>query len=310
MSFWVVAFCMSLAYAQSGTPQFIDSPSWVLAGGASSSSGQEILTVPGTNDTRPDRSVSDEDLPVSLTAGTSTVSATGSSSSGSSASADRKSSGKSPSQEGFLHIGIYFTPVINWLSSVNDPYERSGVTFSATPTLMFDMRLLGRLYFGIGAAFNTWGGKIAYPERGTVTHERSYNFSYVDIPLRIKIQTPNFAQSKGSMFFSAGANIGFGVRYHYKDIYRGFTVNTVDMGDRTGMFTLEGKMPDDTRLVNLSAVGQMGFNYQISTRLNLIIGVEYHYGFIHPLKKESGNQLENFPEYNNQQVGLILGVMF
>lgn len=301
LAFLVVALCLSLSYAQSND-RFIESPSWVLnrMGQTTESSFKSDRDVLGSDLNRnetgnKDRAANHEPVAQEMTTEVSSGSGSGSS---------------SPKSEGFLHFGIYFTPVINWLSQVNEPYERSGVSFNATPTLMFDMRLFGRFYLGVGAAFNTMGGKLAYPEEGNISHDRTYTFSYVDIPVRIKIQTPNFSNSRGSMFFSAGMHVGFGTRYHFKDEYKGFQIQTPDMGLQSGRFVIEGRMPDDSRLMNVSAVGQMGFNYQISRRLNLVIGVEYHYGMVRPLKKESGNLVGVFPKYNNQQVGLILGIMF
>lgn len=303
-SFLWIVFFLSLSYAQSESSRFIESPSWVLA-------QESSLSVPSPLSSVKPENPSTETAPVG--GGTTT-------SSSFLKEASREISGKNQavqatkkrrhSEEGFLHFGIYLTPVVNWLSSLNEPYERSGVSFNATPTLMFDMRLFGRFYVGVGAAFNTLGGTIAYPDINTVKHERTYTFSYIDIPARVKIQTPNFADSKGSMFFSGGVNVGFGMRYHFKDVYKGFEVNTGDMGVQSGRFIIQGQMPEDSRLMNVSAVGQIGFNYQLSTRINLVIGVEYHYGLVKPLKWETGNSLGVFPEYNNQQVGLILGVMF
>ena len=67
------------------------------------------------------------------------------------------------------------------------------------------------------------------------------------------------------------------------------------------------KIDEGKKLANLSAVGQIGLNYQIGRRLNLIFGVEYHYGFIRPLKTGKDSQ---WLDFNNQQVGLVLGIMF
>ena len=76
----------------------------------------------------------------------------------------------------------------------------------------------------------------------------------------------------------------------------------------TGDFvTNKQKIKEDRKLANLSAVGQIGVNYQIGRRLNLLVGIEYHYGFIRPLKK---GETHPWPDFNNQQIGLVLGIMF
>lgn len=295
-----VLMCFSFVSAQSGNVRFIDSPSWILA--------QE-----GGSDVRsPETAVSEARRQTGVTSRED-------SDAGSSprpAQKRQESAGTqaslrpvAPKKEGFFHVGVYVTPVINWLSSLNKPYSRSGVTACVTPTVMLDMRLFGRFYVGVGAALNTFGGKVRYPDLGQVKHERSYMFSYVEIPARIKWQTRNFAGSKGSIFLSAGVNLGFGVSYKYKDIYDG-PIPFADGSTIEGVLKHKGRMKKDSRLVNLAGVAQVGYNYQIAPRVNLVMGVEYHYGFVRPVKK--GKLVDGLgkPTYNNQQVGLVLGVMF
>ena len=214
-----------------------------------------------------------------------------------------------PSQEGFLHIGIYATPVINWLSSINKSYSRSGVNACVTPTVMFDMRMIGRLYLGVGVALNTFGGRLQLTEIDNVKHKRSYSFTYLEIPLRIKWQTRNFSNSRGSIFFSGGFNVGFGFSYKYKDIYKG----PINIGGHVmdGVFRYKGReVKENRRLANVAGVLQFGYNFQVARRTNLIIGVEYHYGLVRPLKAKKFYYTMDKPSYNNQQVGLLVGVMF
>ncbi len=299
-----ILFCVSFTYAQ-GTTRFIDSPSWVLAkegkGGAvmvqetetvSGKMEQPVIGKPKT--VNPPKT---QNPPPKETAEPA-------------ASKPEKSIPPSkPSQEGFLHIGIYATPVINWLSSIDKPYSRSGVNVNLTPTLMFDMRFIGRLYFGVGVALNTFGGRLHLTEIGKVKHERSYSFTYLEIPIRVKWQTRNFANSRGSIFLSGGFNAGFGLKYKYKDIYKG----PISVGGQVldGVFKYKGREEKETRrLMNVAGVLQFGYNYQVARRTNLIIGVEYHYGFVRPIKSKKFHYTLDKPSYNNQQVGLLLGVMF
>ncbi|MCM1532346.1 MAG: PorT family protein [Bacteroides sp.] len=297
-----VLICMSFAYAQSGNTRFIDSPSWVLANDAQTSGRPSV----GSSD-QPNRA----DNP----AKNQTVTEAKASRSQAENRPERRAEeaqGKkksvepsNPKKEGFLHIGVYVTPVLNWLGSIDKPYTRSGVTGCVTPMVMLDMRMVGRLYLGVGVAFNTFGGRVRNPSLGNVKYETAYSFSYVEIPVRVKWQTRNFADSKGSLFLSAGLNLGFGVSYKYKDIYDGpITINGSTMD---GVFKFKDKMKKDSRLANLAGVAQFGYNYQIARRVNLIMGVEYHYGFVRPVKK---NHSLGKPSYNNQQIGLLLGVMF
>lgn len=310
-----VSLCASLLCAQSGNAKFIDSPSWILSGQGGGETGSEKgEKESGMGEKRVEARNEEASFPWVAASGQGVSVRTGNGASSGKAS-------ERPSNEGFLHFGIYVVPTFNWLGAVAEPYERTGLSCSVAPTLMFDMRLFRRFYLGVGASFNTLGGKMEYPELTfptaqdpsktySVTHTRIYDFSYVEIPVRIKLQTPDFSGSKGSMFFSAGVNAGFGVLYKYRDRYENIVVATGDMGDRSGTFQLKGQMKEDTKLMNFSLVGQMGYNHQISKRLNLILGVEYHYGAIQPMKKESGNQVGNWPEFHNHQVGIVLGIMF
>ena len=269
--------------AQSSNPDFIDSPSWVLAGEGELADFPSPVAIPTPTDhSRPAAS-----------------------------RAASKARPRTSSNEGFFHLGIYVTPTLNWLSSVdkdeagNRRYGRTGSNFSATPTVMLDMRLFRRFYVGVGVAYNTWGGKIS-AINGPYDYKRSFSFSYVEIPVRVKIQTRNFSDSRASLFFSAGANLGFGVDFSYRDKYK--DLQMIAPIPATGDFvTNKQKIKEDRKLANLSAVGQIGVNYQIGRRLNLLVGIEYHYGFIRPLKK---GETHPWPDFNNQQIGLVLGIMF
>ena len=301
-----ILLCVSFAYAQSGNTRFIDSPSWVLAKEKTASP----VTVPGKQEkndpgkTKPGAGggpqvnpKKTQDPPPKKPAEPA-------------ASKSQKSIPSStPRQEGFLHIGIYATPVINWLSSINKPYSRSGVNACVTPTVMLDMRMVGRLYLGVGVALNTFGGRLQLTEIDKVKHKRSYSFTYLEIPLRVKWQTRNFSNSRGSIFFSGGLNLGFGLSYKYKDIYKG----PINIGGHVmdGVFRYKGReVKENRRLANVAGVLQFGYNYQVARRTNLIIGVEYHYGFVRPIKAKKFYYTMDKPSYNNQQVGLLLGVMF
>lgn len=274
--------------AQSSNSRFIDSPSWVLAGDGNLA-----------------------DLPSPVAAEREQKKAGRGNTPSLSSQASSKSRPRTSANEGFFHLGIYVAPTLNWLSSVDKDhegerrYERTGSNFAATPTIMLDMRLFRRFYVGFGIAYNTWGGKISNINDKYDSY-RSYSFSYVEVPVRIKLQTRNFADSRASLFLSAGANLGFGVDYSYKDKYKDIHITSPISG--TGNFvTNSQKIDEGKKLANLSAVGQIGLNYQIGRRLNLIFGVEYHYGFIRPLKTGKDSQ---WLDFNNQQVGLVLGIMF
>ena len=287
-----VLLCISFAYAQSGTARFIDSPSWLLAKEGSDS--RSVTTIPDSRERADKETLSTAAAPTEKPA-----------------KKKKDIPPSKPSEEGFLHVGIYATPVINWLSSVSKPVSRSGVNMCVTPTVMFDMRMIGRLYFGVGASFNTIGGKLRLSDTMGLTHTRSTWISYVEVPLRLKWQTRNFTNSRGSVFLSAGLNLGFGVRYWEKDTYEGM-ISIAGMSPVEGVFKTHQRMEKESRrLVNVAGVAQIGYNYQLAKRINLIIGVEYHYGFVRPVKNQKQYQYRlDKPSYNNQQVGLILGVMF
>ena len=299
-----VLLCISFVYAQSGTTRFIDSPSWVLA----EEEGQvDVARVQDSRATEAKEAV----LPSENDAKQSPDKPETTSTTEKPAKKKKDIPPSKPSEEGFLHIGVYATPVINWLSSVSKPVSRSGVNMCVTPTVMFDMRMIGRLYFGVGASLNTIGGKLRLSDTMGLTHTRSTWISYVEVPLRLKWQTRNFTNSRGSVFLSAGLNLGFGVRYWEKDTYEGM-ISIAGMSPVEGVFKTHQRMEKESRrLVNVAGVAQIGYNYQLAKRINLIIGVEYHYGFVRPVKNQKQYQYRlDKPSYNNQQVGLILGVMF
>lgn len=284
----LVSLCASLLHAQSGNAKFIDSPSWVLGGEerAVSAPAPAAVSAPAT-----------AKAPVA----SSSTAKTASSKSASSAA------GKSPKQEGFLHVGIYVVPGLNWVGNVSDGYKREGVTGMLTPVVMVDMRIIGRLFAGVGASFNTMGGRLQTEVTEKVSRTSSYKLSYIEIPFRLKYKTPNFGDTKGSLFLSAGASVGFGVNYKYKDVYQ--NVFLTEIGNQTGSFLVEGKMKQESKLANFSIIGQVGYNYQIVKHLNLVVGVEYHYACVDPIKGNNKFNLKDLA-FHNHQIGLLLGIMF
>lgn len=294
----LVSLCASLLYAQSSNAKFIDSPSWVLQGEESVSSGAKASATKAA--------------PVSVqysAQAPATTTAKASSSSSAAAKAAPTPVPKGPKQEGFLHVGIYVMPAINWVGNVSDGYKRDGVTGMVIPTVMVDMRIIRRLFGGVGISFNTLGGRLsAQGTEDLMKHTSSYNFSYIEIPFRLKLKTPNFGETKGSLFVSAGASVGFGVNYKYKDVYENWPLPPA-FGNESGTMTVTGKMKKDAKLANFSVIGQVGYNYQIVSHFNLIIGVEYRYACIDPIKDNRQFNLKDLA-FHNHQIGLMLGIMF
>lgn len=294
----LVSLCASLLYAQSSNAKFIDSPSWVLQGEESVSSGAKVSATKAA--------------PVSVQSSaqaSATTTAKASSSNSAAAKAAPTPAPKGPKQEGFLHVGIYVMPAINWVGNVSDGYKRDGVTGMVIPTVMVDMRIIRRLFGGVGISFNTLGGRLsAQGTEDLMKHTSSYNFSYIEIPFRLKLKTPNFGETKGSLFVSAGASVGFGVNYKYKDVYENISLPT-QFGNQEGTLTVTGKMKKDAKLANFSVIGQVGYNYQIVSHFNLIIGVEYRYACIDPIKDNRQFNLKDLA-FHNHQIGLMLGIMF
>lgn len=298
----LVSLCASLLYAQSSNAKFIDSPSWVLQG------EERVAPAPLAAQTATPVATSvATKTPVSAPAPATKSSASSKSSAGSKSAPAPVVKG--PKQEGFLHVGIYVMPAINWVGNVSDGYKRDGVTGMVTPTIMVDMRIIRRLFGGVGISFNTLGGRLS--AQGTEDlrqHTSSYNFSYIEIPFRLKLKTPNFGESKGSLFLSAGASVGFGVNYKYKDVYENISLPTA-FGNKEGTLTVTGKMKKDSKLANFSVIGQVGYNYQIVKHFNLMIGVEYRYACIDPIKDNRKFNLKDLA-FHNHQIGLVLGIMF
>lgn len=298
---FLVSLCASLLCAQSSSAKFIDSPSWVLKG-----EGAAPATVSGAVPAVRRNEVS-EPVPVAEPAVSKTTAKAASPATSSKSAATP--GGKSPRTEGFLHVGVYVLPALNWVGNVSDGYKRDGVTGMFSPTVMVDMRLIRRLFVGVGVSFNTLGGRLeAQATENLGTHTSSYRFSYIEIPFRLKFKTPNFGDSKGALFLSAGASVGFGVNYKYKDVYSNWSL-PAEFGNEIGTLLVTGKMKKDSKLANFSIIGQLGYNYQIAKHFNLVIGVEYHYACIDPIKEGRKFNLKDLA-FHNHQIGLLLGIMF
>lgn len=300
----LVSLCASLLYAQSSNAKFIDSPSWVLQG-----EEREVSVAKATPVQAPAQAPVKSSAQAPVQASASTAAKTSGSKSAAAKAAPTPVP-KGPKQEGFLHVGLYVMPALNWVGNVSDGYKRDGVTGMVTPTVMVDMRIIRRLFGGVGISFNTLGGRLEAQGTGDFgkKHTSSYNFSYIEIPFRLKLKTPNFGESKGSLFVSAGASVGFGVNYKYKDVYKDVTLSNT-YGKDAVTLQVTGKMKKDAKLANFSVIGQVGYNYQIVSHFNLIIGVEYRYACIDPIKDNRDFNLKDLA-FHNHQIGLLLGIMF
>lgn len=240
-----------------------------------------------------------------------------------------------------FRFGLKVAPVVSWLRP-DDPkkLENGGAKLKFAYGLVMEFRLSKIISFATGLEFNYDGGTLnykdsafylvnkddimllkdgAYPKTNTNNgvgktymqyqlKSRSYNLSYVTIPLTLKMKTKEINMLTYYGMF--GFNVGVRTRCRVND----------DLAPQaTGFDPQNNDITKDMGLIKLGLNVGGGAEWNLAGSTSLVFGLNYYRGFVNALQGES-NHLKNTALFNPMSavkqtayldgLALTLGVLF
>ena len=204
-----------------------------------------------------------------------------------------------------FRFGLRVTPAIDWLRpDEGKAIEKNGVALKFSYGLMMEFRLNKVISFVTGVGGDYDGGKLTFKDSAvyyvndgnvikaadttTTSHKwssykldsREYKVNYVNIPIMLKMKTPQI----GAMTYFGLFGGDLGIRTKAKAI-DGNTPLHVPSGatfDNTDV-----DITKDMNLLKLNLNVGAGFEYNLAGSTSLVVSVNYKRGFISALKSES-----------------------
>jgi hypothetical protein len=192
-----------------------------------------------------------------------------------------------------VRFGLSINPSINWLSAQNkNKFESNGATFGFGAALNAEIKISQTASFTTGLSFTTQGGNMIYndttyyqysnselqelkgPIEGNFTNllqERKTKINYVNLPLGIKLNTPEFGLLK--YYGEFGLNLSFRTSSSTEDI----TTNIVSNEDEVLTNIVN---TDDTQFLNMGFNFGVGAEYNIAGTTSLFFTIRYNNNFI------------------------------
>lgn len=192
---------------------------------------------------------------------------------------------KLPDEDRKVRFGLHFTPNISWLKSNTTGYEGSGnkVGFSYGLAVEFFLNNNSLLTSGIDLLYA--GGDIKHKgttsgltQNYTADINQTYNLSYIDLPIVMKLRTNEIG------YFSYYGQFGLKVGFNYKansdnDYSYNDPLYPISKTYNTSVKDAKG----DINFINMCLVIGVGIEYNISGNTSIAVGVTFNNGFINQL---------------------------
>lgn len=231
-----------------------------------------------------------------------------------------------------VRFGLSLNPSINWLSAQNkNKFETKGTSFGFGGGLNVEIKLSQTAAITTGISFTTQGGNTQYTDSAYYKYEnseliemdnasesdftnllleRKNKINYVNIPVGIKLSTPEFGLI--TYYGEFGVNFSFRTSSTTTDK----TVNQITLEDQELTNIVN---TDDSQLFNMGFNFGAGMEYNIAGSTSLFFTVKYNNNFINMNKKPSKYLYQktsngSFERLNqtihNQSVQFAVGVYF
>jgi len=216
-----------------------------------------------------------------------------------------------------FRFGLHATPSIVWYKPDNAKiYDSNGSKLKFAYGLLAEFKLNKVASFATGLNINYSGGKLNFVQDSIYyaiendkffIKSRSFNTVYVDIPITLKMKTPEI----GAMTYFGQFGINMGV------LTKG---RADDKGTMNSLLSSEVKSEnvDITKDMSFMSIGLNiggGTEYNLAGTTSLVFSVNYHNGFTNILQKKSeylidkkGNPLSM--DVQSNYISLTIGVLF
>jgi hypothetical protein len=173
---------------------------------------------------------------------------------------------------GQLRFGLKASPSFSWLNPGTTGFDRDGLKLGFSYGLIVDAPFSRSADFSTGIFINHLGGKLLfkhYHNEVLTDFSRNYSLSYLEIPLTLKMRTPEMGYF--TYFGKFGLGLGFQIGASAKESF-GSTIRDVDNFNK------------NTRFLNSSLIVGVGTEYAFGGRTALMVGITYNNGFMNVLK--------------------------
>ncbi len=221
-----------------------------------------------------------------------------------------------------FRFGLIVQPDLAWYKPDNTKlFESSGSRIKFAYGLATEFRLNKVACFNTGIMVNYAGGGLNFlqdstfykiqTETGVDTtiffiKSRHYNMIYADIPITLKMKTPEI----GSMTYFGQFGINLSVRTKARALDKGTLKNTNVESTQENV--------DITKDMNIFQIGiniGAGAEYNLAGSTSVVFSINYHNGFSNIMKKESEFLIDKFGKALKQDtqsnyVSLTIGILF
>lgn len=236
-----------------------------------------------------------------------------------------------------FRFGLKIAPAFSWLSPEDSKRMiRDGVKMKFAYGLSTEFKLNKSAYFLTGLEINYTGGSVSFPGTDSVFYDaaeyltdyredqykrmfvmnRNYRIRYVDLPLCIKLRTPEIGSL--TYFGLIGTNLSIRSRVIANDIgtlivsetdtnkteiVREYEIKDIDVTDATSFFRL-----------GLNA--GIGAEYALAGSTSLCVSLNFHQGFTNVLKEGNSGlstvrtNLSIMPSARSHFFQINIGILF
>lgn len=236
-----------------------------------------------------------------------------------------------------FRFGLKIAPAFSWLSPQDSKrMVRDGVNLKFAYGLAAEFRLNKSAYFLSGLEINYTGGAVSFPTTDSVFYDaaeylteyredqykrmfvlnRNYRIRYVDIPLCIKLRTPEIGQL--TYFGLIGTNLSIRSRVIANDVGT-LVVSETDTNKTEIVRDYEIKDIDVTNATSFFRLGLnagIGAEYALAGSTALCVSMNFHQGFTNVLKEGNSGlstvrtNLSILPSARSHFFQINIGILF
>jgi hypothetical protein len=175
-------------------------------------------------------------------------------------------------RESAFKMGIRVAPGLDWMSMNTEGYDNDGIRGGFAAGLTADIYFTKNYAISTGLSFNFLNGKQVYKDTFSLqgVHymqvNRKYNFSYLEIPVMIKMKTNPFGAF--SFFAQAGIGTGFRIRTTVTDKF------TKTSGEETENDPVNYSAY--TTVIREAIIAGIGTEISIDKSSRILVGLNYN----------------------------------
>jgi hypothetical protein len=199
-----------------------------------------------------------------------------------------------------FRLGLTASPSVAWFKPETKDYNSAGVILGFSYGLVGEFRMGEYYSVSTGLNISHFGGKLEFTDQlsviGTTNLEREYRMQYLELPVAIKLHTPEIG------YFTYYGRFGFATGFNLKSIAK----DTYVSGSK---FTEEYNNKGNTPLLRAALIVGLGLEYSLGGRTSVFGGFTYNNGFTSNLKGRNQHTNANVSATANYLM-LNAGIMF